>query len=84
MVLEMDNKGAVDLVNNWSVGGQTWHVGVRNHFLRQLKDRGLLIIKFVPGDENDADISTKNTTAAIFEKYIPKFGGVDEYMGRES
>ena len=23
MVLEMDNKGAVDLANNWSVGGRT-------------------------------------------------------------
>ena len=23
MLLEMDNKGAVDLANNWSVGGQT-------------------------------------------------------------
>ena len=23
LLLEMDNKGAVDLVNNWSVGGQT-------------------------------------------------------------
>ena len=33
MVLEMDNKGAVDLANNWSVGGRTRHVDVRNYFL---------------------------------------------------
>jgi hypothetical protein len=80
MILEMDNKGAVDLANNWSVGGRTRHVDVRNHFLRELKDLGLLVVKFVPGDENDADIFTKNTSAAVFERHIPKFIGVDEYM----
>jgi len=26
ILLEMDNKGAVDLANNWSVGGRTCHV----------------------------------------------------------
>jgi len=28
MFLEMDNKGAVDLANNWSIGGGTRHVDV--------------------------------------------------------
>jgi len=28
MILEMDNMGAVDLANNWSVGGRTRHVDV--------------------------------------------------------
>ena len=35
---------------------------------------------YVPGPENDADIFTKNVTAAIFEKQIPMFVGVDENM----
>ena len=26
MFLEVDNKGIVDLINNWSVGGRTRHV----------------------------------------------------------
>jgi hypothetical protein len=29
MTLEMDNKGAVDVANNWSIGGCTRHVDVR-------------------------------------------------------
>ena len=45
MLLEIDNKGAVDLANNWSVGGRTRHVDVRNHFLRELKDEGLMLVK---------------------------------------
>jgi hypothetical protein len=34
MILEIDNKGAVDLMHNWSVGGRTRHVEVRQYFLR--------------------------------------------------
>jgi hypothetical protein len=33
IVLEKDNKGAVDLANDWSVGGQTRHVDIRQCFL---------------------------------------------------
>ena len=36
MVLEMDNKGAVDLANNWSMGGRTCHVDICNYFLCEL------------------------------------------------
>jgi hypothetical protein len=80
MLLEMDNKGAVDLANNWSVGGRTRRVDVRNHFLRELKDEGLIIVKHVPGDENEADIFTKNTSAPVFNRHIPKFVGIDKNM----
>jgi hypothetical protein len=33
MILEMDNSGAVDIVNSWSMGGGMCHVDVRNNFL---------------------------------------------------
>ena len=42
MILEMDNKGAIDLANNWSVGGRTRHIDVRYHFLRELKEDGTI------------------------------------------
>jgi hypothetical protein len=32
MEIQVDNKGAKDLVNNWSIGGRTRHVGVRLNF----------------------------------------------------
>ena len=53
---------------------------VRNHFLHELKDEGLIVVKHVPGDENEADIFTKNTTASVFNKHIPNFAGIDKYM----
>ena len=33
MILEIDNKGAVDIAHNSSVGGRTRHLGVREYFL---------------------------------------------------
>jgi hypothetical protein len=33
MILEMDNKGAVNLVNSFSVGGHTQHINVKQYFL---------------------------------------------------
>ena len=80
MLLEMDNKGAVDLANNWSMGGRTRHVDVRNHFLREVKDEGLIMVKHVSGDENEADIFTKNTAAPVFNRHVPMFVGVEKYM----
>ena len=84
MVLEIDNKGAVQFANNWSVGGRTRHVDVRNHFLQELKNLGIIEVRHVPGDENDADIFTKNATRAVFEKPLPKFVGKDEYMVKKN
>jgi hypothetical protein len=80
MVLEMDNKGAVDLANSLSVGGRTRHVEVRNHYLREMKDVGMIVIKHIPGDDNEADIFTKNTSTATFCKHVVQFVGHDEYV----
>jgi hypothetical protein len=80
MTLEMDNSGLVDIANSWSVGGRTHHVDVRNYFLQELKDQGLLVIKHIAGEQNDADIFTKNVTSAIFNKQMPLNVGADEYV----
>jgi hypothetical protein len=83
MLLEMDNKGAVDLANNWSSGGRTRHVDTRNFYLRELKDEGLLRIEHVPGEDNDADIFTKNTPYAIFNKHVRRYVGEDDYIDED-
>ncbi len=81
MILEMDNRGAVDLANNWSVGGHTRHVDVRNHYLRQLKDMGLISSGQSAARRTTRKIFTKNTAASVFERHIPLYVGRDEYMG---
>ena len=51
MILEVDNKGAVDLANNWTVGGRTRHTEVRVNFLRELKDEGIVKVRWILGDK---------------------------------
>ena len=80
MILECDNKGAVDLANNWTAGGQTRHVNVHQNWLRELKEEGILIVQWIPGSENDADMHTKNLGGPSFEKFCKVYYGHDEYV----
>ena len=70
MILEMDNKEAADLANNWSLGGRTRHVDVKQYFLHELKEDGLIIIPPIPGKENQADLFTKNLAGKDFQKHV--------------
>ncbi len=45
MVLETDNRGAIDLINSSSVGGRTRHIDVKQCFLRELKEAKILVVK---------------------------------------
>ena len=84
MILEVDNKGTVDLANNWSISGQTRHVDVRQNFLRELKEDSILIIRWISGDENDTDIHTKNLAEPLFENHARTYFGSDEYNGSDA
>jgi len=60
MILEMDTKGAVDLANNWSIGGHTRHVDVQQFFLHELKESKVMDIRRIKVLKNNADAFTKN------------------------
>jgi len=77
MILEIDNKGAVDMANNWSVGGRTKHMDVRYLWLRELKEQGLVKVIWTSGESNDADLFTKNLPGPPFRKHAVKFVGED-------
>jgi hypothetical protein len=80
MILEVDNKGAVDLVNNYSVGGRTPHIETRQYFLRQLKEEYILKVVWTPGELNNSDLYTKNLARSDFEKHMKVYVGDDKYM----
>jgi len=78
MVLEVDNKGCVDFCNNWSVAGRTRHIEVKQYFLRDLKEEGILKVKWKSGGNMTSDIFTKNLPRPLFEKHGSKLYG-DRY-----
>ncbi len=80
IILEMDNKGTVNLANNWSVGGRTRHVDMRQCFLRELKESKIMDICWIKGMENKADVFTKNLDGPAFVKCIKTLVEQDVYM----
>ena len=83
MVLQVDNKGAMDLSNNWSVGGRTRHVDTRQYFLRELKEEGVVIVEWIPTNNNSTDLFTKNLSGPIFSKHVAVYCGTDDVMGSQ-
>jgi hypothetical protein len=82
MVLEMDSQGAVYLANKWSVGGRTRHIDVQSVFLvRELKEARVLVIKWIAGAVNEADIFTKNLDGPAFQQYTRVFTGGTQDKG---
>ena len=83
MIVKCDNKGAVDLVNGWSVSGNAKHSQVRTMFVRELKEQNILRIEWIPTHLNEAVFFTKNTDGSTFNKHVPKFCGKDMYQSKE-
>ena len=69
MILECDNKGAIDTCNNWTVNGRTKHMDTRHYFLRELKESGMIESRWIYGDDNSTDLFTKNLSNPLFTKH---------------
>ena len=69
MILYCNNSGAVQLANNWSVGGRTWHVDIKQDFLQELKANGFLRVEWMSGNNLTPDMHTKNVPKCLFDKY---------------
>jgi hypothetical protein len=80
ILLEMDNKGAVNRANNFSVGGQTRHVDVLQCVLRELKESKIMDIHWIKVSVNDAEVFTKSLDDSAFEECIKTLVGQDVYM----
>jgi hypothetical protein len=68
-VIEVDNKGAVDLANSWTATGRTRHIATRINFLRELKEQGLISINWISNVWMSSDIFTKNVGGKDFYKH---------------
>ena len=70
MCIRDSNKGAVDLINGWSIGGGTKHMDCIIMFLRELKEDGVIRVQWIPTGENPSDIFTKNVDRQTFLKHV--------------
>ena len=52
---------------------------MREVFLRELKESGILIVKWIAGVDNDSNMFTKNLNGPLFEQFAQVYVGKDDY-----
>jgi hypothetical protein len=82
--LWIDNKGAVDLTNNWSIGDQTRRIEVWQYFLRDLKMDGIFLTQWLSGAEMSSDLFTKNLARPLFEQHTKMYSYGQVHEGLHS
>ena len=60
MLDSFDNGRAFDIGNNWSFGSRTCHVEVKQTFLWELKEAGIIEFQWISTASNEADMFIKN------------------------
>ena len=79
ILASIDNGWAVGIGNNWSVGGRTCHVEVKQNFLRELKEAGTIEFQWISTANNDADMFTKNLAGLEHNKHAVRLCGHDKH-----
>ena len=59
LTLFCDNASAIEIAKNPVQHSRTKHIDIRHHFIRDLVEKGLITLKFVPTKNQLADILTK-------------------------
>lgn len=77
VTLCVDNRSAIELMKNPILHGRSKHIDVRFHFIRECIERGELVVKYVPTQEQRADILTKSLGRVKFEE-MKKLIGVQD------
>ena len=73
MVIEIDNQGAIAIFNSWSISGNSRAVGVRYAYVRELKEAGIIEVKWISGEENPPDLFTKNLDGPSYQTYADHY-----------
>jgi transposase InsO family protein len=72
VVIGIDNTAAMALAKNPVLHEKSKHIDTRHHFIRQALQAGVVKLQYVNTADNVADILTKNTAKAIFQRLAPK------------
>ena len=58
-IIQVDNQPAIDTMQNQRLVKGNKHIMLRYHFVKDYVSKGLVKLKYVPSEENIADILTK-------------------------
>ena len=69
-----DNQGSIFIASNPVTEKRSKHIDIRFHYIREVIERGLAEVYFVDGDNNPADLLTKNLGSVKFLSFRPHYG----------
>ena len=72
IIVRVDNNGAIFMAENIMVSQRTKHIDVCYKFVNEFVDDGFVKIIFIHGEDNNADICTKNLSRELHKKYLSK------------
>ncbi|EDN07098.1 conserved hypothetical protein [Histoplasma mississippiense (nom. inval.)] len=72
--LRVDNKGAIDLAKGESLTRRSRHIEIRYHILRDLVEKGEIMMEHVGSTANIADGLTKPLARPAFEEFVKRIG----------
>ena len=67
MVVYCDNSNAIDISKNPVQHSRTKHIEIRYHFIRDLVERKVVVLEYIPTDRQNANIFTKPLDRSKFE-----------------
>ena len=69
-----DNQGSIFIASNPVTEKQSKHINIRYHYIREVINRSLTEVYFIDGDNNPADLLTKNLGSVKFLKFRAMLG----------
>ena len=69
-----DNQGSIFIASNPVTEKRSKHIDIRYHYIREVIDRGFAVVYFIDGDDNPADLLTKNLGHVKFQKFQAVLG----------
>lgn len=69
-----DNQSTIHLANNRENGKRTKHIDIKHHFIRDHIEKGNICVKYVPSNQQIADMFTKGLTNVMFKKFCNDLG----------
>ena len=72
--LSGDNQGSIFIASNPVTEPRSKHIDIRYHYIREVHDKGIVDVFYIDGNNNPADIFTKNLGAVKFLKFRSQLG----------
>ena len=69
-----DNQGSIFIASNPVTEPRSKHIDIRYHYIREVYNKGIVDVFYIDGNDNPADIFTKNLGAVKFLKFLSQLG----------